>query len=793
MNNIKFIIRSFFKKGKYSLTKVLSLSVGLALGLVLIAQVYFIRSYNDFFPDKGRIYQIQSSYETADESGSFGQTAGGVAPGMKMDIPEIEAVTRFTGLNISGEAVLVTPDKEKYYGKIILGDSCLFDVLPLPVLAGDPKEVLARPMYAMVSKEIAEKMGGIGQVIGKQFDIENLPGRLVTIGGIFEDLPDNTHLDYDVIISMSSIGQYMWDGTMNWTGNERYQSYVKLYPGVKPESLRGGIEKVKAKNLPLEELEKAGVSLDWTFKPLKEIHVGDEGTRRMMLIFSILAVALLFTGVMNYVLIVISSLVNRSREMAVNKCYGASDGHIYSRMLLETLFDLLVSVALALLLIFVFRGTILSLLGTEVGSMFTADSLLLLFGVCVIIFFVAALLPGYLYARIPVAVAFRNFSESKRYWKLALLFVQFIAAGFFFTLLVIVGRQYQFMVNDNTGYTPDKLVYAKLEGVDGELRQKALDEVARLPNVESVTSAAQLLFYGASGNNIMLPNDDRELFNIADLYSVGNDYLKIMNIPVVEGRSFTENIPSSRELMVSRSFVDKILGYTHWTDGVVGKSLRVTEHGNGEANLFTICGVYENIRLGIIGNQDTRPTVMFYNARPSVNLIAKLHEETPEAAGAVADVLKSVMPGKDINVYSYSGELINRYSESQKFRDSVIIAGIVTLLICLIGLIGYTNDEMNRRKKETAIRKVNGATIFDIERLFMKDISWMALPAITLGCMTGYFVSQSWLARFNDKAGLPLFLFIACGLIVLLAVLSAVAINCYRAASENPAESIKSE
>ncbi len=791
MGSLKLLLRTFFKKGKYNLIKILSLSVGLALGLVLIAQVYFEQSYNDFFPDKERIYMVMSNYTTPDmEDGIFTQTSGAVVVGMKAEMPEIEAATRFTWLT---RGYIVTPDKKRYDTRIILADSCLFDIFPQEILIGDVKEVLSRPMYALVSKEIAEKMGGIDQAVGQTFYIDSRPGRSLTIGGVFEDIPNNSHLSYNVVVSLNSIDQFMGDGSLNWVGNDRYMSYVKLYPDIKPENLKEGIEKTRNKYLPLNDLKKAGVDINWSLKPLAEIHIGDENTKRMVLIFSILALALIFTAVMNYVLIVISSLVNRSREMAVNKCYGASEKDIYFRMLLETLFDLIISVVFALLIILISRGMILSLLGTTLYDLFTGKSILLLLTVCVIVFFVAALLPGYLYARIPIAVAFRNFSESKRYWKLGLLFIQFIAAGFFITLLVIIGRQYNYMLNDDPGYDYDNIAYSNLSGVDSDLRQKALEEVKRLPNVVEVTTSTQLLFNGASGNNIYLPGDERDLFNIADLEYVGNNYLDFMGIPIIEGRSFIEDTPSSTEVMVSRSFVEKMMNYADWSDGAVGKSIYISYHSKGREILFTICGVYEDFRLGIIGGQDTRPTIMLYSNVPRSGLLIKFHKETPEALTEVSDVLTRLLPDKVVEVYSYSGEMMDLYRDSKNFRNSVMIAGIVTLIICLIGLIGYTNDEMNRRKKETAIRKVNGATILDIERLFLRDISWMALPSITLGCMIAYFVANSWLEKFADKLELTLFVFIGCGLMVLLIILAAVAINCYRAASENPAESVKSE
>ena len=547
------------------------------------------------------------------------------------------------------------------------------------------------------------------------------------------------------------------------------------------------------KYLPLEELKKAGVEIDYGLASLGKIHTGSEDTKRMMLISSILALSLLFTAVMNYVLIVISSLVSRSKEMAVNKCYGASKKNIYYRMMLETGVDIFISLVIAALLIMFFRGTVLSLLGTTINDLFTINSLWVLLLFCFIIFMIAAVIPGYLFAHIPVSVAFRKFSESKRLWKLGLLFTQFTAAAFFVTLLLIVGRQYHFMLNDNPGYNYERLAYSSLIGVNEESLRKVLDKVGRKPDVAEVTTCSHLLFDGASGNNIYLPDDDRELFNIADLYSVGDNYLNIMNIPVVEGRSFIEKTPSSKEVMVSRSFIDKIMKYADWPDGVVGKSIRITQHSNNSTDYYTICGVYEDIRLGIVGDQDIRPTVMFYSDKPCPFLLVKYHDQTSEAIKKTITLLQSIMPDREVVVNSYSAEMVNMYSDSANFRNSILVAGLVTLIICLMGLIGYANDETNRRKKETAIRKVNGATALNIQRMFLKDINFIALPAIIIGCIIAYFIADSWLEKFADKANLTVSLFLCCAVVVLFIILTTVSIRSYRAANENPAESIKSE
>ncbi|MDH6534430.1 putative ABC transport system permease protein [Parabacteroides sp. PM5-20] len=787
MINQIIIIRSLFKKGRNNIFKIISLGVGLAMGLVLIAKVYMDQSYDDFFPDGDRIYQIQSTISREDDDKEYPQVSGAIAPGMKEEVPEVEVATRYTWLGV--DAVFLTPEKNKYRGNLVLADPFLFDVFPRPILSGDVKDVLARPMYAMVSRKIAEKLGDVSTVVGKTIEMDNFPGKTITIGGVFEDIPENSHLKYNVVVSMISISQFYWDGSMNWVGNDRYMGYVKLLSGVTPEKIAPAIRRMQEKNQPMEELKKAGVDLGYALKPLLVLHKGTPEVKRMFMLLSLLAFALIFTAVMNYILIVISSLVNRAKEMAVNKCYGASDAHIYRKMLMETGIDLILSLLLAVLLIFTFQTLIEDLLSATLGVLFSWNACLLLLGVCVIVFFASGLLPGYLYARVPIASAFRNYNENRRFWKLALLFVQFVATGFLVALLMVIARQYDYMVTDDPGYTYENLAYSHLSGVDEDLRQKVIEEVGRLPEVAAVSYCSQIPFGWPSGNNISLPNDDRELFNIADFYSVGNGYLDLMEIPVIEGNSFMEDVTNSREVMVSRKFVEKIKMFVDWPDGAVGKDIYISEHGGP----FTICGVYEDFRVGVIGREDTRASIMFYSNKPSRTLMVKYHQLTAEANQKVSDLLTKLIPNKEILVYAYSTELVDLYTSSRKFRDSVLLGGIVALIIALIGLVGYTNDEINRRRRETAIRKVNGATILDILRLFLLDIFRIALPALIVGCCVAGYVSMKWQEQFSEKATVSLVLYILCVIAVLSVILSVVSLNSYRAAIANPAETVKGE
>lgn len=791
MKNIIIAIRSLFKKGRHNIMKILSLSIGLAIGLVLIAKVYFEQSYDTFYPDAGRTYRVYENINQSGDDKSYGQVSGGVAVGMKSDIPAIEAATRLTYIN--GPATFVsTSDKQRYATEfpILMADSNVFSVLPVPILLGNPIEVLAKPGYVMISRKLADKMGGIANVRDMTFKFENNPVSIYTIGGVFEDIPENTHLRYDMLVSMAGMSKGSLE---NWIGNDRYLAYVRLTPGVTPESLAPAMREMQERHQDMETIKKLGVELSYSLKPMLQMHAEADNVKSMIVMLALLAFALLFTAVMNYILIAISSIVNRTKEVAVHKSYGASERNIHSMIMSETLVHMLCSLVLALFIIFLSQDLIEELLNVSVGALLFSKGSLVLLGVCAVVFLVTGFVPGALFARIPVAAAFRNFKESKRIWKLGLLFLQFTATGLLVTLLFIIGKQYSFMVNDNPGYAYERLAYSDISGVDSTTRYKILDELMRLPEVEKVTTAYSLPLWGMSGNNIGLPGSDADLFNIADQYWVSNGYLDLMEIPVVEGRSFLENVPTSSEVMVNRNFVEKMKKFADWPDGPIGKSIYISEHNEYGSQYYTICGVYENYRIGSLTGMDDRPSVLFYRQRPNSNLVVKFRHLTAESVGDATAKLKELMPDQEPVFKVYQAEMVNLYSDSRKFRNQVLIGGLITWIISLIGLIGYTNDEVNRRRREIAIRKVNGAVMKDIMRIFLKDIMPIALPATLLGSGLSYFVAQLWQEQFVEKVPLTFGIFATSALFVCAVVVICVVQRLWFVANDNPVDSIKSE
>ena len=786
------VLKSLHQRGQHNWIKIVCLAVGLATGIVLIGKAGFEQSWDKFFPTSDRIYVVCEDIIMDGEYKHYPQTAGAVAHGIKRYCPQVEAATRYT--SFAWDMPIVTDDDKRVRTNYALVDSCFFDVFPFRILVGNPKKTLSQVDCCMIPRSLAEKLMGIENpldLVGKKIYYNIRGGWALTVGGIYEDIPLNSKLHgMEVMVSMPTITRIMFDGRDNWVGNDRYESYVRLAKGIMPDDLKPQIEKMKRDNLPLDKLKKAGVDLGFSVQPLVDYHTKDEGTRRMTWIVSILAAVLIGCAVMNYLLLVIGGISRRAKEMAVHQCYGAEARHIYQKVMKESVIHLLLSLILAALLLFLFKDTIEELVGAPlIVLLLTGSNLWLIVSTCLVVLLITGLVPSWIYTHIPLAAAFKNYNHSHRIWKLLLLGLQFASATFLIILLIVVGRQYRMMVNDDPGYDYSTLGSLLVDGVSIEQRQLAMDELRKLSSVKGVTMSYANLTQHQSGDNILLPGDDREYMNIADLYYVGDGYFDVMEIPLVSGRTFTEQTDTLREVMVSRKFEERMKELAGW-DQALGKQIICTSFQGP----YTIVGVFEDTRIGSITNPDTRPSVCYYSRKPEQMHYILIRFQSMDGLEAANKLVKElVTDNPDISIVPYNQMVTELYTDAHRFRTTVMIGGLVALIIALIGLIGYLAGEIARRQKEIAIRKVNGARIADVLKLFHTDILRVALPAVMIGAIGAWYVARLWLEQFSEKTTLSPIILVGGALAVIVVILSIVCIDCYRVASSNPVNYLKTE
>ena len=771
------------------LIKVLSLGIGLAVGIVLIAKVFFELSYDSFYKDIDRVYCIRTWYSQHGDEQDYGQVSGGVAVGFMEEVPGVEEGTRTTFI-FNGDTYLYA-DGNKFKGTIACADTCFFKVFDRPIIAGDPVKALGKWGCVMVSRSFAEKLGGIQECIGKQIANADAEDLKLTIEGVFEDFPKNGSLDYDILLSMTT---YNKESTDNWLGNDRYKGYVKLAPGVDPNTLSDAIRKMQEAHQPMEQIEAQGIGLRYFLSPFNTMHTSSKDVKTQVILLSIVSALLIIISLLNYILIVISSMVKRSKEVGVRKCYGAESKHIYWMLTKEALLHIILSLGLAAIIIFAGRGIIENLLGVPFQTLLVPQSIVAIAAVLVMVLVISIVVPAELYQRIPVYAALKNYTENSRRWKLGLLGVQVLINVFLVVMMIIIGRQYQMVSHANTGYDYKNLYYFDMFDGDRQAQVRAVETLRSIPEVSGVAAAYNLPYWGSNGDNVSLPNDERELFNVADQYECSPEFYELLDIRFLEGRAPRD----SSEAVVDEKFVKRMADFTDWSDGAVGKQFFITGHGGGgllAKGYYTISGVYKSYLIGNLQGVDERPSVLFYGEIGSekVYMPHTFFKVRPDALDKVRGALTEALPDKDINIVSYTEEMRAAYADSKKMRNTMALGAVFSLLIALLGLIGFIRDESMRRSKEMAVRKINGATRRDILSVFAKDIMKLSAVMAVIACVAAFFVAHKWLEQFAEKVSLNPLYFIGGALLVLLIVLCVVVLNCLRIARANPVESLKNE
>ena len=809
INYVLAAIRALPAKGRRNGIKILSLGLGLSVSLVLLTKVCFEQTYDSCFEGADRICYVTESATINGSEQSHEKTPGGIALRMKEYFPCIEEASRWTPLTSDTKVILQNSKRKANVERVILADSCFFKILDRKCLAGSLVESLGMKANAVISSSMAMKLSGndtpasaAESVLGKVFTLEDDVNNVaVTISGVFEDYPANTSYRPDVVVSLSSISLYgMLDKSDGVAGNDRYMSMIKLTDKSAIEQVNKGMGGFIKHFLPTEEMLEAGFKIRFTVHSYEDYHNESGDSRNMMLVLTFVALALLLTAVLNYLLIVISNSVSRSREMALRKCMGSDTWDMYSMMTAESLVHTVAACIIAILLVYASRGTVETLAGTSVADLFAGKPLLVATTVVILVFLLNAIIPAAMYNRIPVATVFRNYVAGKRMWKRALLAIEFSAVAFLGVLLSIVTMQYNQLVTTDLGFDCEHTAIVNLSGLESSQKKSLMEEIRTVPDVADATFCNQNPFGRYSGNNVQLPGSTQALFNISDAYWNDSHWLDVMGIKIVKGKPFTEDKFYDDEVLIDTKFEEMLKANTGWDD-VIGKEIMVTEHTDGKAT-SVITGVFEPITQGLYAGEEeffeTMPMAAFYinpdlTCQAFNHIIIKYHNLTSEAVAKTKKVIEKAMPNRDMEIRPFRYLRLDDFKETLNTRNTILIGGIVTLLIAIIGLIGYTIDEVKRRSKEIAIRRISGALFSEIQGLFVKDIMLIAVPSVIVGCVLAAIVAERWQQQFMVHVGFPWWVFILTAVLTLSLVVVISVTYVRIVAASNPVESIKTE
>ena len=771
MKQLYYVVQTLLHGRNANVIKIVSLGLGLMMSILLFARVAFDLSYDTCFKDYQNLYQVWSVYTINGEPKSPQQMNLGPVPGsIYQNFPnEVESATC---INNWALPLPLLYGNAKFDELTISADSLFFETMGIEVLKGNPRQDMQQKDVVYLSERLAKRIfadeNPIDKILryGQEMDF--------TVKGVYATIPENSTLKAEVVVSMPTIrsrniGNYGWNGGDSWYG------YVRVKPGINTENLNKRIELLMQQNVP----SNASVKISAFVQPIYKTFQSYEDPQRRRIIMGILGGAILFIAAMNYVLLSLSSLSRRAKAIGVHKCSGAETSTIFGMFLWETAIILIFSLLLMTFLVLNFQDFVEECMdGLQLESFFIGRVVWVPFVAIALLFCIGGILPAQLFARIPVTQVFKRYAEGKKGWKRPLLFVQFGGVAFVAGLMCIVWMQNNHLNHFDFGYNKERVAFG-YHATEEQGAEAVRHFYEGLPYVESVSSSEGPVVRGYNGE-IISEVVGKPLF--ASRYDYWNeDYPSFMGLTFLEGR-----MPMHKdEVAVNETFIKKI----NWDSNILGKII----YRNVDLDKYKVVGVLKDFKIGNINFNTETPFVAHY--RPTFGNFVHLRLKEPfiENLQRLNKEVGEAFPGNAISFDSMEAVIRGTYANVFTFGKVTTVATVVVLFITLMGLIGYTNDETQRRSKEIAIRKVNGAEASGILELLAKDVLVTALPAVLLGTLASWYVGELWMSQFATVVGSTIPYYIMTALVTLLMIIGVVVVKTWKIANENPVISIKSE
>lgn len=770
MKQLYYAIQTLRRGRGSNIIKVISLGLGLTMSILLFSRVAYEQSFDTCFEDTENLYQIWSVFTVKGEQFEPQEmNCGPVAGALLENFPEqIEAATSTCRWPAASP---LYNGKVRFDEQKLMADSLFFRTMGIEVLSGDPVKELQQQDVIFLSDRLARRIFGdadpIGKVISYNHDYD------LTVKGTYAALPPNATVRPEAVISMPT----MWNRKManySWFGGDSYPEYVRFRSKADAESVNARMDAMIAKYRPEEDKAQYGYTA--FVKPIRDTYRGYDEVKRMRNIMTIMGLAILFIAALNYVLISISSLSYRAKAVGVHKCSGAGSGTVFSMFLIETA---LVIVAALLLMGFVllnFRDFIEDTAAEKLSVLLAPERIWVPLSVVGVLFLVGGVLPGRVFSRIPVTQVFRRYTEGKKGWKRPLLFVQFAGVAFICGLMCVVMAQYHHVLNKDMGYNPERLAVTEIVW-DREARDAAYQFLAGLPYVEAVSSANGTPIESYSGSMIQ-DEGGQALFSARSSYYMREDYPALMGMTFLQGRMAREE----EEVVVNETFAEMM----HWGTDVIGRMVHADGHD------FSVVGLLKDFQIGDF-TDDKMPFMARGNKAFYGYVHLRLKEPFAENFRKLQKEVTEAYPDKTIDFQSYDRMIAECYNSVRVFRNATLLAAVTMFFIMLMGLIGYTTDEVRRRSKEIAIRKVNGAEASGILELLSRDVLMVAVPAVLAGIVASWYVNGFWMDMFSERVPVSPAVYVLLALANLVLIVVCVVGKSWRIANENPVLSIKSE
>ncbi|MCB0581595.1 MAG: ABC transporter permease [Phaeodactylibacter sp.] len=792
--NLKLAWRRLKKNRGFTLVNLAGLALGLAAALAVILYIQDELSYESFHEKAGRIYRANLYAEFDGQPFHLGSMPNALAPFVKGRIPEVEQALRIFPHKYGQTAFIRIGEENFTEERLYWADPNLFDVFSLELQSGRPEKALARANTAVLSTAAAKKFFGNQDPVGQTIKVDNQYELSIT--GVFESLPPNTHYPFEAIASISTLG-YDEPEKLSW-GNASFPTFLLLHPQANPEAVEAKIGEELRRSIP-EDRQWFSLRL----QAMKDIHLHSSGLTsideepygdiRQVRILSGLAILLLLTACINYMNLSTAKSQGRAKEVGVSKTLGATASRLarqfYAETALLTFFAILIGLLLILLLLPLFNQLSgKALTGAFFGETWFWASML---GIWVLVTALAGLYPaGFLASFTPLdALRRQSAGGGGGNVRKALVVFQFCASTALIIGTIVFYQQLNFIRDKKLGYRPEQVVAVRITGAEGRRQVEALEnEVRQLPSV--LATALSQTFPGstASGRSLRRPNAAQGAEG-AEMHScrAHPGIFEVLDIPLLAGKPmqlFQEG-DTVTQVVLNRSAVE-YLGYS--PAEAIGRRVEA-DLGHAE-----IVGVAEDFHYGSL--HQPIGYYAFHNRRSEwlQYLLVKLNSK--QLAGAMQQLeaaFGKTVPGSAFDYTFLDAHLATLYETERRLAKLIFLFAGLAIFVACLGLFALAAFAAEQRTKEIGIRKVLGASVEQLVALISRDFLKLVALSILLAIPLGWWAMRQWLQGFAYRIELQWWAFALSGGIALLIALLTVGFTGYRAARANPVEALRAE
>ena len=786
----------------FSAINIFGLAIGIAACLLILQYVRFELSYDNFHAKADRVYRVrQDRYNEGKLSTQWAAGAYAAGNSFKDAFAEIEAYVKL----MKTDPMVVTRGTDRFkVEKPFYAGAEFFNVFSYPLRSGDPRTALAEPGTVVISEAIADKYFPGQDPLGKTLRFnEKLDYRIT---GVLEELPANTHLKFDALISFATfvdmVGPdnnpdkaWQWDGCL---------TYVLLRPGTDPKALEAKFPKV-VDQLAGEEHKKYNSAAVYLLQPLRDIHLyshymleaeanGDGNAVYLLLGIAFFIVVIAWV---NYVNLATARAINRAKEVGIRKVVGSYREQLVKQFMLESALLNALAVGLALVLVLAALPFFNRLSGQQMGFSLLGSPAF--WGALAALYVTGTLLSG-LYPAVvlssfmPVTVLKGKLSTSRRGVALrkGLVVFQFAASLFLLVGTFTVFRQIQYMRSQNLGIQIDQtLVINSLIVRDSTFLTRLdafKDEVRQLPGVRRIAVSTSIpgQATGWNAGGIRLKGTDEKQGKQYRVIGMDYDFLDAYGIKLLAGRKFSKAFGTDPQSVIFNKMAAQQLGFDK-PEAALGREIEFW------GNQYTIVGVADNHHQQSL--RDAYEPLIF-RMIPDASNYFSVKLETSQLPATIAGLQKGwnqFFPGNPFEYFFLDDHFEDQYQADRRFGQVFGLFTSLAILVACLGLFGLASFTTMQRTKEIGVRKVLGASVRQILQLLYKDFALLVVLAFVVAVPMAWYATHRWLQTYAFRIEPEWWLYaLPFGLVLLVALLT-VSYQTLKAALANPVTSLRSE